>query len=389
MGADLPGAVSAVVDGRKGAIGAGDPRGAPGADPEARGLALVLVVALLLALTLLAHGALRLTRSEAVAARMATEAALDVVERRAVLRRVFDGGGIDSLRGALGHVDTLLSPAPGWSAHVTRGTRETGMLAVESSRAVGRGAPVRRRGHALLWSLEPIARVAGLRAAVAVGGEVRAPAGTVRSSGMYSASAEERPFCAALELSLDSLSARRPEPPPVASLLVAPPYESAAQAGATLGALPLDSLERRLSGRVVGTVSPRPATSGASCDTADSGNWGSPTDPTGPCGAYSVARVGEGSLVVEGGEGRGLLVVRGDLLLRDGARFAGLVLTGGSLRLTQGARITGAAIVAHDLELSADSRVTGSGCMVASVLSPWPVLRRAVRIEEPLLPSFF
>jgi len=364
------------------------PRTAPPSGTGRKGLALVLVVALLLALTLLAHGALRLAREEAVAARRATGAGLDAVEGRSVLARVFAGSGIDSLRGALGHVDTLPPPAPGWSARVTREAREAGWVTVDGPRAAGSGTPVRRVAHALLWSMEPIARVAGLGAAAAVGGEVRAPSGTVESSGMYSVGAGERPFCVALEPALDSLSGRRPEPPAIAPLVVAPPYEVATGPEAALGALPLDSLARRLPGRALGTVSPRPTTSGAICDTTDPDNWGSPTDPTGPCGGHVVGRVAEGSLVIDGGEGRGLLVVRGDLILRDGALFAGLVLTEGSFRLAGGARVVGAAIVEGDLELSSDSRVTGSGCMVASALSPWAELRRAVRIEEPLLPLF-
>lgn len=368
--------------------GSVDPGTAPASGTGRKGLALVLVVALLLALTLLAHGALRLAREEAVVARLATRAGLDAVEGRSVLARAFAGAGIDSLRGALGHVDSLPPPAAGWSARVVRETREAGVVTVEGTRAAGSGTPVRRAAHALLWSMEPVARVAGLRAAATVGGEVRAPSGTVESSGMYSVDAGERPFCVALEPALDSLSGRRPEPPATAPLAVGPPYEVAADPRAGLGALPLDSLVGRLPGRVLGTVSPRPTTSGASCDTTEPDNWGSPTDPTGPCGGHVVGHVAEGSLVIEGGEGRGVLVVRGDLLLRDGALFAGLVLAEGSLRLAGGARVVGAAVVEGDLEISPDSRVTGSGCMVASALSAWAELRRAVRIDEPLLPLF-
>lgn len=363
-------------------------RAGPVSGTGRRGLALVLVVALLLALTLLAHGALHLARSEGVVARLANRAALDAVERRSVLRRAFAGAPVDSLRGPLGHVDTLPPPAPGWTVYLTRETRETGVVTVEGHRDVGAGTPVRRRGHALLWSLEPVSRVEALRAAVAVGGESRVPAGTVDASGMYSVRAEERPFCALLEPSLDSLADHRPPPPAVAPLVAGPPFEVPSDPAVTLGALPLDSVERRLPRRVAGTVTPRPSTRGAVCDTADPDNWGSPTDPTGPCGAHAVAAVARGSLVVEGGVARGLLVVRGDLVLRDGALFAGLILTEGTLRLAGGARVLGAAVVGGDLELSSDSRVAGRGCLVASVLSPWTDLRRAVRIQEPSLSLF-
>lgn len=352
-----------------------------------RGVALALVVALLVALSLLAQGALHLARREATVARAATRSALDRVEGRAALRRA--EAAVDSLVGPVGGVDTLPAPGVGWSASVRRLGPESGLLTVQSTRGVGVDLPVRRVAYALVWGLDPVARAGRLRGVALVGGDVTAPPGTISTDRLYGVGSEGRILCAPLEPGLDSLRAAVPPPPPVAPLGAGPPFEPPASAEVALGALAVDSLSARLPVRVAAsTVSPAPVLDGARCDRAAADNWGSPTDRFGPCGAHTVARVVDGDLTVDGGEGQGVLVVRGDLVLRGGATFAGAAVVEGSLGVSGASRLEGAVVVGGALTMAPDSRLVGDACVFAAALARRPELRRPVVVAEPLIPLF-
>ena len=90
-----------------------------------------------------------------------------------------------------------------------------------------------------------------------------------------------------------------------------------------------------------GPVSPSHDATG--CRTRDPQNWGDPVDPTAPCGEYLPIVFAAGDLVIIGGAGQGVLLVRGDLTVRGGFIYHGLVIVGGTLRIGDaGVRIVGA-----------------------------------------------
>jgi hypothetical protein len=87
------------------------------------------------------------------------------------------------------------------------------------------------------------------------------------------------------------------------------------------------------------SVSPRPATDGEEC-LLDSINWGA-LSPDSPCYDHLPLVRADADLEVRGGEGRGLLVVDGDLDL-VGFRFHGILHVRGRLTIGQGSVIRGA-----------------------------------------------
>jgi len=105
----------------------------------------------------------------------------------------------------------------------------------------------------------------------------------------------------------------------------------------TFGGVAFDDLRSRatiiLSGgvRAVG-----PSLLGGACNPVDPENWGSPTDPAGPCGGRFPIVWSDGDLSLTGGEGQGVLVVDGDLSLGGAVTFHGAIIVRGRI-VTAGA----------------------------------------------------
>lgn len=120
-----------------------------------------------------------------------------------------------------------------------------------------------------------------------------------------------------------------------------------------------------------GHPDPRPASADGRCD-PDRG-WGS-TVPGTPCHDRLPLVLADGPLRVDGGEGRGILVVDGDLSLGGSFRFEGLVAVTGRLTLADDASIRGAARAAslH----ATGGRILGDACAVHAAASA-PALDRA------------
>jgi len=80
-----------------------------------------------------------------------------------------------------------------------------------------------------------------------------------------------------------------------------------------------------------------PALTNGACNYGVSTNWGSPTDPTGPCGGYFpiIHIAGTGS-TINGQEGQGILLVDGSLSVQGGFQFFGIVIIRGSLKTAGG-----------------------------------------------------
>lgn len=80
-----------------------------------------------------------------------------------------------------------------------------------------------------------------------------------------------------------------------------------------------------------------PATSNGVCDTAVLTNWGSPTNPTGPCGGYfPIIHVTGDGAVINGVEGQGVLLVDGTVSVQGGFQFFGIVIVRGSIKTSGG-----------------------------------------------------
>jgi len=108
-----------------------------------------------------------------------------------------------------------------------------------------------------------------------------------------------------------------------------------------------------------------PAVSGSTCNKNVLTNWGSPTDPTGPCGQYfPIIRITGTGATISGQEGQGILLVDGNLNVQGGLQFSGVVIIKGSLKTSGGggtpAHIWGAVMVQDTVSLS-DTTNTISG----------------------------
>lgn len=108
---------------------------------------------------------------------------------------------------------------------------------------------------------------------------------------------------------------------------------------------------------------------GNGCPVTAAGNWGTPLDPGGRCGAYLPVVVVHGSLEVTGGEGQGVLVVDGDASFLANTTFAGLVLAAGAVRLADDARVAGWIRSGDRVLLEGRARVEASACAGLRALS--------------------
>lgn len=121
------------------------------------------------------------------------------------------------------------------------------------------------------------------------------------------------------------------------------------------------------------SATPRAVARAGTC-VADPLSWGSP-DPGHPCYAL-LPLVVASDLDLDGGYGRGILVVNGDLRMTGGARLEGLVVVHGRLTIEGGSSVRGAARVESAAVL--DGAITRDGCAVRAALSA-PSLDRAFR----------
>ena len=80
-----------------------------------------------------------------------------------------------------------------------------------------------------------------------------------------------------------------------------------------------------------------PSLSGGRCDTSVPTNWGSPTNPAGPCGQYfPIIHITGSGAAIGGQEGQGVLLVDGSLDVQGGFQFFGVVVIRGKLRTSGG-----------------------------------------------------
>lgn len=336
-----------------------------------RGMALVLALLALLALTALGHGTMLLARREALAAnafrraRGAEEASQVGLRLTLLARDVFDAP-----RQPGGSIPVTAGETPdGFSYRVELRWLDQELFLLESH-GTFRGWNGDRRSAWVGWSLSPEARVLAFRAVAELGGTLRrAPAAEIDAGAPTSPpDGWSDTACAGVG--------------PVASSVLenhglgtvarltdrgeAEPGE--VEAIPRLGLLDGETLLDRAEGGVEGSLPPLP-----------------PGDSVTGCpGSGSpVFRVTEDNLTLEEERLCGLVVVAGDLRLAQGATFQGLALVGGDLILDSDALIEGLVRVGGDLVLNDEARLVASICPALSALEGSSELRDPV-----LIPGF-
>lgn len=106
--------------------------------------------------------------------------------------------------------------------------------------------------------------------------------------------------------------------------------------------IPVDALVAAADSRLPGgsLVSPRPVVEGGAC-APGAANWGEAPGSGGPCASHAPVIVVEGNLVVEGGVGRGALIVDGRLEIRGPFQYEGLIVATGGIATSGAVTITG------------------------------------------------
>ena len=374
----------AVVQGR-------DARSGPVSDPQReRGFVLVVVLLLLMAVTATGHALLVLSRSELAVAR----ARWTVLARRLVAE-----GGVRVASEGISAVSSL--PVGGWAPsgaglvpprarYVTKALRLSPEMVLVHSEGLWERLPGAQRAMGLFWGMDPEARVGAALAIVESGGTLTITGGSrIDVARMLKAPtpwSEAR--CAAYRPGLDTLHAGG-----IASwtelvedhLLGSTPGPIPQDDEVTLPSLGLLDHEALMAGAdllVGGQVSPSPRGMSGRCDQTAALNWGAPVNPLDPCASYRPVVASEGSLVMDGGEGQGVLLVDGDATLSAGARYFGMVVVAGDLMVERGAQISGLLRVRGSVTLNGGSEIVGSACAALAALEAAESLQGLMPLPE-------
>ncbi len=357
-------------------------------EPSRRGYVLVVVLLLLLAVTAIGHTLLVLTQSElsvsrarweALARRLAAETGAELGARRLPPVQSLASGEWTSL------IEGSVPPRARFAMAAQRVSPE--LLLVRSEGRVEQ-VPGVHRTVAMWWGMSPVARVRAALAVVEAGGPVRLDGGSrvdsapVRDAPVEWSAARCEPYRSDLDtLFTDGVA-------PVTDLVEDPRVglDGGVVNGAARAVLPSLGLldhELLLAGagvRTRGTVSPSPAGAYGECDSTDPSNWGAPMDPSDPCSSYMPVVASQGPLVIDGGEGQGVLLSTGDATLSSGARYYGFVIVAGDLTLRDGSAIYGLVRVRGSVFLTGGSAIVGSACAALSALGA----AEALQVSMPL-----
>jgi hypothetical protein len=94
------------------------------------------------------------------------------------------------------------------------------------------------------------------------------------------------------------------------------------------------------------TLTPSPLTIGTACDRSALDNWGDPHRVS-ACADYFPIIWAQGSVVVRGGSGQGVLLADGDVTFESGAEFTGVVVAQDDVIIApSGARLFGLVMAA-------------------------------------------
>jgi hypothetical protein len=135
-----------------------------------------------------------------------------------------------------------------------------------------------------------------------------------------------------------------------------------------------------------------PSTTGGSCDTGASTNWGDPLYTGQPCSSYFPIVYSSGDLHISTGNGQGVLLVAGNLQISGNFTFDGVVIVKGSMSTSgNGNHVNGVVIVNSDsvaLDATASSS-TGSSVLQYSSCSAQKALSGHERAEPIVSRSWF
>jgi hypothetical protein len=155
---------------------------------------------------------------------------------------------------------------------------------------------------------------------------------------------------------------------------------TSASAFQRFGRVPITDIAAIADVVVSGTLWLAPRTTGAVCDSAAWGNWGSPGNRSHACFDWLPLVFAPGDLTIAGGEGQGILVVDGDLVIAAGVRFLGAILVTGSLDAGS-ATIDGAVRVAGATSRSA-ARIRFDDCALTRAFTRSPAMRKVYRVAD-------
>jgi len=352
-----------------------------GCRPEApggnvRGFVLPLLLLLLLALTLLGHGILLLSRQELRAS-------------RAYLHAV--RGDLAAVGGLSLGLETLPAPSDPRLAGITvplgsewidgglwRGVTLRWLgpeLFLLEGKGRSLGWPGTRRRAAVGWMLDPLTRLGALEGGVELGGTLTLGPGTEAStSGLLDQpSGWDLDACSPFGPSLASLYSFRSLPLTAPLVLSAPDSSGAAPRIPPLGLLTGSQLTALADEAGVLTSGGAPLMAGAGCP--DSGQPG-------------FMAVG-GNLEIRDAGVCGVFVVDGDLLIEGSGSFQGLALVAGNLRLLGEALFEGMARVTGSVTLEDSAILRILACPPARALSEAsPLLKPLVLPGASRIPIF-
>lgn len=339
------------------------------------GALLPVLLLLIVAVTLLGHGALVLAQAHldvSIVGRALLTARLSA--EAGVIQAMADSANwrlsAPKWRSQAVH-DGALGPFGRFEVSVTRIDEELALWVGTGQHAAHAGT---YRVGRLAWRLAPARRLAAAEAVVMSGGTLSTEVtATVDGSDLNSP-----PFdwteedCASFTESVASA---------VPSGMLDPWAAAAVDFGAVppLGLLAWAELADRSRNVRPGMITPGPTDFSGVCRVELTTNWGDPSR-AGDCRDHFVVVTTLGDLTLAGGAGQGVLAVDGSLRLEGAHRFLGVVLVAGDLKMAQGARIEGLVRTGGSVSLSDSSRIVGSGCAVMAALAGLDALRRPVVI---------
>lgn len=323
-------------------------------------MALPLLLLLLLALTLLAHGTLLLARREYQASRAFLHAVRSAEAARSAipagLRALEAQPGLAPGDSPLSLLEEALPDGLGRQATLQWLSREFFFLQAQGTSA---GWPGVRRIGAVGWRLDPLTRLAEFRGGVETGGGVV----SFGSEGISGRNLLDLPSgwgegsCDPYRARMDSVFSVGAFP--AVALLPEPAPADFGPRIPGLGLLRDGRLLERLNGEWMGEAEWNGGKNGEGC----------------PGSGLPRVRVTEGSLTVDQGAWCGLLVASGDLILEGDGRFQGVILVGGRLEVGGSWEVQGMARVAGSVQVAQGALLEISACPVMRVLEGVEQLR--------------
>lgn len=333
------------------------------------GFVLLYSLVLILIAATLTAGMLALATREAVIARRYAELGRARADAEAEARSVFGSWSTTAYRDLPpGGKRTMPGRLPHTLAGVTRLDTTLFLISAESRVSTGPGPLLTARAGLLVRALDHGAIEAFFPAAVAATASATLMGGHVSGRDACRAEAAERPGVTAPEVSAEGTDVDGdPAVQLAAPVQASPGWPLDFAAAATFADIRLELSE----------LTPRPRARDGSCAPSAS-NWGA-ISTLHPCGDLQQIIHAPADLIIRGGEGRGILVVDGDLIMDDDFEFHGLVLVRGRVWLRRGVRIRGA-VRAETVALE-DAEVRMDRCAFRAALGT-PVLDRAYRPGE-------